>query len=407
MTENLNLATPDSTFDWDLYADGWNGVKRQSNEKVRKGKKRTSTDIVYSHEKYAQDLYNRLSKINAVNVKDAKKGDYLPISDMELIDENTMSVVVGDGAGSIVVDLTKEDNLFKQFSVEENQALNKESFIECFKKVPEFKQNLLSMNLVAKLGTDIHKGSIWDGYVAKYTAELKEQIQKQEKAYYATVISTTPGGFVVDINNTIRAFMPGSMASSNKINDYESYVGRKLEVMVESWTPKNGFVVSRKKFINKCKPHLLWKIDEESHKEPDKIYHGKITGSTPFGVFVELDEFITGMLHKSLVSDELRDRMRKGEINIGDEIDVYIARIDHGNGRVILSDVVSSVRSEVEAKRKAEDEAEKQEYVAQRERENLLKKEQKQKEAAKAEREKETVESEVVAEIENETDSNE
>ena len=93
--------------------------------------------------------------------------------------------------------------------------MNKESFVKTLKENPKFKQQVLSMDLSAKVGTDTERGSIWDGYVEKKADELKEQITKNNKAYYAEILSTNGGGFVVEVAGTIRAFMPGSMAASN------------------------------------------------------------------------------------------------------------------------------------------------------------------------------------------------
>ena len=361
-------------FNWDLYADGWNGCSKKENKKIRKSKK-NQRDIVHSHERYAQELYNRMSKIVVENVKDAKKGDSLLISDVNIINNDTMSVTVGHGASNVIVDLNKENRLFEQFRVSDN-PLTKDEFVQYVRQSPEFKQKLISMNLTTKLGTDTQKGSMWDGYLEKFTQELKEQMILNNKAYYAEILESNPGGFFVNIANTITGFMPGSMASSNKINDYESYVGRTVEVMVESYNPKYGFIVSRKKFIEYMRPLKIRPIIENLEKNPDLVYTGRVTGSTPFGVFVELDEYITGMLHKSLVSDDLRERMRNNDFEHGEMIEVYVSRVEKARvtdpktnlekvvDRVILSDVPLAEREEVEIRRKAEDDAEKKEYLA-------------------------------------------
>ena len=159
------------------------------------------------------------------------------------------------------------------------------------------------------------------------------------------------------------------MAAKNKIDDYESYIGKVMEVMIESWNPKYGFVVSRKKFINKVAPFKMQPIEETLKKAPETVYKGKITGANQFGVYVELDEFITGMIHKTLASDTLRDAMRKnaaegGVIVPGTEVEVYVHKIE--NGRLILSDVAPKERKAVIARREAEDNAEKSEHLAQK-----------------------------------------
>ena len=112
------------------------------------------------------------------------------------------------------------------------------------------------------------------------------------------------------------------------------------------------------------RPLKLKPIIDSLNSEPDKLYTGTVTGATQFGIFVELDEYITGMLHKTLVSDSMRDDMREGVIKPGDVLSVYVHKVE--NNRVILSDVPSSERDLVIKKREAEDNAEKSEHMAQK-----------------------------------------
>ena len=350
-------------FNWDTYADGWNGVGLKENTKVKTSKKDNVKERVFCHEPYAQSLYNKMKKIQVENVKDIKKGASLSVSDLSVADDNTLIATVGHGASCVSIDLSKETNLFRQFSID-NEVLDKERFLLALKNSPEFKQQILSMNLVAKIGTDTEKGSIWDGQVEALTNEFKEQIVKNNRAYWAEVIATNGGGFVVEVAKTIKAFMPGSMASNNKIDNYESLVGRTMEVMIESYSDRYGFVVSRKKFINKIRHKKLEPIRADLEKNPNKIYHGRITGATQYGVFVELNEFINGMLHKTLVSDSLREQMRRDEVQPGMQIDVYVHKID--NNKVILSDVPLAERDAVIARRETEDNQEKSEHLAQK-----------------------------------------
>ena len=350
-----NEGNPD--FDWSLYEDGWNGTGLKPNNRV----KTKNGDVVYCHESYAQSLYKRYNKVAVTNTKDVKKGDVVPINDISILDDNTLVAVVGNGATNVIVDLNKEARFFSRFSADQT-PLKKESFVQQVKENPNFKEQLLSIGLCAKITTDTEKGSLWDGYVEKLTQEFKEQIDTPNRAYWAEIISTNRGGFVVEVAGTIQAFMPGSMAAINRITDYESYIGKTLEVMIEAWTPNNGFVVSRKKYLNRMRDEMLGPMITEFHNNPNKVYSGTVTGATQFGVFVELNEYITGMLHKTLVSDETRDAMRQKTITPGTQIDVYVHKIE--SGRVILSDVPTELRDAVIEKRTQEDNAEKSEHLA-------------------------------------------
>lgn len=338
-------------FDWSAYEDGWNGSGLSTNKRINA----TNGDKVYCHENYANDLYNKMSGIAVTGNKELSKNSLVAISDIRLLDDDTIMLTVNDGANNVIVDLNKEDKFFNQLTFtegNETKAMTKSTFIKAI-SVPQFKDTLLSMNLNAKIGNSIEKASIWDGYIENLTNELKSQITTNSKAYYATILSTNNGGFVVEIMDTIKAFMPGSMAAANRITDFESMVGTRFEVMVESWDPNIGFVVSRKKFIRTMLPYKLQQLKEKLKQNKDTVFTGHVTGHTEFGIFVELDEFITGMLHKTLVRDETREQMKQNSIVPGSEIQVYVHKVE-GN-RVILSDVPSEERDAVIARREAEE----------------------------------------------------
>lgn len=345
------VSPPLDEFDWSAFEDGWNGRGLSHNKRI----KVKNSDKVYCHENYAEDLYNKMNGITVSGNKELAKNTIVSISDIRLIDNDTIMITVNDGANNVIVDLNKEDKFFNQLTYvegEETKTMTKETFVNAI-SMPKFKNDLLSMKLNAKIGNSTDKASIWDGYIENLNNELKSQITQNTKAYFATILSTNNGGFVVEIMDTIKAFMPGSMAAANRVTDFESMVGKRFEVMVESWDPNIGFVVSRKKFIRTVLPSKLQELKNKLAENKDIVFTGHVTGTTEFGIFVELDEFITGMLHKTLVRDETREAMRKGQIKPGTEVNVYVHKVE-GN-RVILSDVPSSERDAVIARREAEE----------------------------------------------------
>lgn len=348
---NINKSPALEDFDWSEYEDGWNGVSLKHNKKIKTVK---NGDVIYSHMPYAENLYKQMNNIKVDNSKELVANSLVKITDIIKIDNDTVMLSINNGANNVIVDLNKEQKFLNQFTINETgDMMTKETFVQAI-NIPDFKKNLLGMDLSAKiLPGNTEKASIWDGYVETLTNELKEQVTKNSKAYYATILSTNKGGFVVDIMNTVKAFMPGSMSSANRVTDFESMVGTRFEVMVESYDPKFGFVVSRKKFIRAMIPSKIAELKKKVEENKDTVFTGHVTGTTPFGVFVELDDFITGMLHKTLVRDETREAMRENTIEAGTEINCYIHKIE--GTRVILSDVPSDERDAVIARREAEE----------------------------------------------------
>ena len=347
-------------FDWSAYEDGWNGLSLHVNKKVKNNDKRIK---VYCHETYAQDLLNQYTNQAAPVSKELKKNTLVKIDGFRKIDENHVSASINGGANNISIDLNKEGKFFNNITLGDTK-LTKETFLQLLDD-PDVYKKFIDMGLVAKIGTDVEKGSIWDGYVESLVAEMQEQITKKNKAYVAKLVSSNNGGFVVEIAGMVKAFMPGSMAAANKINNYESLVGTEMEVMVESYDSKFGFIVSRKKYLRTIVPIYLKNLEAQLKENKDTMLEVTVTGTTPFGIFCEINEALTGMIHKTLMSDELRERLRQNQVAAEEKLVIYVHKIEREgkSSRIILSDVASADREAVIAKREAEDLQEKSEYV--------------------------------------------
>ena len=374
-------------FDWTPYENGWNGHSLKVNKRVNSAReeevlrkegyvKRTVRDKVYCHEGYAQEVYDKLSFVNnTAPVKDIKKGAIASVSDLKVIDKNTVLATLDGGATDVLIDLSKESKFFALYTLDKGEPATKEQFIESL-NMPKIKKMWLDFDLLVKVGTDTEKASLWDGWVEKIKEQMREQIlletvkhKKQDRAFTAKIVETNGGGYIVEVQNAVSAFMPGSMAACNKLDDYESLIGKEMEVMVDSETQQHGFVVSRKKFLNFMRPSKIEALKKELAENPNKMFIGKVTGTNDYGVYVELDEYLTGMMHKTLVRDETREAMRHNAIKPQTYVNCYIHKIDEvetrrgKDVRIILSDVPAEEREAVIARREAEDNAEKSQHA--------------------------------------------
>ncbi|WQJ53584.1 MAG: hypothetical protein [Wendovervirus sonii] len=337
-------------FDWDLYEND--------------GKIQTANDAdykKYSRKEYLDTWTSAYKSKKIPATKELKKDTLVNITGIDYIDENVLLASINGGVNNVVIDLNKEQKFFNIISTENGERLDKDTFVK-YVKNPEFASKIIDLGLYAKIGTDSEKGSIWGGYVENMATELKSQIKKKNKAYMATILSTNNGGYIVEVADTIQAFMPGSMAAANKITNYEELVGKSMEVMVESYDKKLGFVVSRKKYLHTIFPAHLLQLQQNLADNKDYMITGTITGTKQFGIYVELDEVLTGMIHKTLMDDETRELLRQNKIEAGTKINVYVHKIDKDN-RIILSTVPSDQQPEIIKKREAEDLAEKVVYM--------------------------------------------
>jgi small subunit ribosomal protein S1 len=70
--------------------------------------------------------------------------------------------------------------------------------------------------------------------------------------------------------------------------------------------------------------------------QPGMIVKGKVTKITNFGVFVELEPGLEGLLHVSELSDDKVDDPTT-VVKIGDEVEVKILRVDIDDRKIGLS----------------------------------------------------------------------
>lgn len=139
----------------------------------------------------------------------------------------------------------------------------------------------------------------------------------------AYVKSLNPAGYDIELLHggvVLPAFMPNTLAGINKLHDPTSIVGETFEVMIESYAEREGtYIVSRRKYLHSLIPSTVKELTF------DESYTGTVTGTAPFGVFVEFNECLTGMIHKANINPEWTNRI--SEIDPGFQIEFYVKEI--------------------------------------------------------------------------------
>lgn len=151
---------------------------------------------------------------------------------------------------------------------------------------------------------------------------------------FGKIKSSNPAGYDVEIIHdgiTLQGFMPNTLAGINKLYEPDSIVGHQLELMIESFSKDEGtYIVSRRKYLNSLIPSAIKSLDS------DVVYTGRVTGTTAFGVFVEFNECLTGMIHKANIREDWQERI--SEIKPGMEIEFYVKEII--KERIILTQIL-------------------------------------------------------------------
>jgi ribosomal protein S1 len=181
------------------------------------------------------------------------------------------------------------------------------------------------------------KGSISELYETRAHQNLKSL--EEGTSVTVMVKSLNPAGYDVDILHgsvTLPGFMPNTLAGINKLYDVNSIIGETFEVMIESYSEnEKTYIVSRRKYLQSLISNSLKDLNYENS------YMGHVTGTTPFGVFVEFNECLTGMIHKANINPEWQNKI--SEIKPGFNIEFYIKEIVKERGKapkIILTQII-------------------------------------------------------------------
>jgi ribosomal protein S1 len=291
-------------FSW----DNPNGFK--PNKKIKNNHGMT----VYCHADYAQELVDAYTKYSEGMdwnnlTKDLVDGRMYPCKVVALTEDEAFAQT--DSGQTIYIDLKKEKK--------DSDKLNIEGI--------DFRIGNRIEAHVRKTNKG-YLGSVVENYVRSLKAELFDQIKKETTAYKVRIESINKGGYLVDLCG-IKCFMPGSLAAANKITDFESFIGKEMHVMMEGYVEaKDIFIVSYKKYLSKIMEQKIQELDLT------KKYKGAVTGTSPFGIFVEWEEVYTGLIHKS----EFEGDDRISNLSAGDEIEFYVKEIKDNNKLTLTLD---------------------------------------------------------------------
>lgn len=176
------------------------------------------------------------------------------------------------------------------------------------------------------------KGSLVELYENR-AREILTQLE-EGTSVMSYVKEMTPAGYNVDLHFegvVLAGFMPNTLAGINKLYKPESIVGTTFEVMIESYSYDEGtYIVSRRKYLQSLIPNAIKSL------ESGKIYIGNVTGTTEFGVFVEFNECLTGMIHKTNMHPDWTNRIN--QITPGLTIEFYIKEII--KDKIILTQIL-------------------------------------------------------------------
>jgi len=312
---NLKETSPLKDFDWDsLTNEKYNSKVKLTDSDVKNGTK------VLCKEPYAQDLYDMYRKYESETGADLHVSKDLEVGQLYTVKAHSIC--------------------FKTDSIKTTESNSGVEIIVPFKDYAGDLEDLRKGN-----GTTfkviLYKASSDCEYVASekksrsinYRDELLDSFENN-KWFEVTIKKLIKGGYIATYKNEIDCFVPGSQAGANVIKDFSILLGRTINVMVDNYDSSNNlFIVSYKKYIKHSLPTKV------SDLRFGKLYTGKLTNKPyDFGIFVELENYYTGLVHSSDFEDY--DEIKKN-LKAGDDIDVYVKGVNYNKKknqyRIVLS----------------------------------------------------------------------
>ena len=295
-------------FLWDKYESTCPSHTRHPNPHI----KTQNNDKVYSREPYAQEMYDLLSEHSA---------------------EIKPQINVGEIHTGVIWAVTQE---WITIDINYRELV----YVKAGKESEEVRM-MLPGDEAAVLITDTTgtlSGSITGGMKHKIFSDLRDAIEEGNTAWVGTVKNMIEnGGYIVRVQG-IDCFMPGSLAGINKLSDFSSIIGEEIYVVPVSFSGERGtIVVSHRKYLQALIPGAIAELKENI----EGTKKGKVTGTAKYGVFVEFDKCLTGMIHVNELNEETLKLVRSGQLKPGMDIEFLVKDII-SNTKITLTQKESS-----------------------------------------------------------------
>ena len=296
----------------------------QGNSKINNSVKLSEADRkanvkIFCKEPYAQDLYDKYFGSEA--------GHQLPTAskDIPVGEIRTVSLKKIDFAMSMVEmeDVSSMTSIFVPF-----REFSQEPSLSLLNEDRKYKVMIYKSNMSEILGSE-------KKCAALTLREDVEYFAKNNKWFYVKVVELIKGGYLAIYKNQIKCFLPGSHAAANVIRDFSEYLHKEIPVMVENYDSVNNlFIVSYKKYIKETLPQ---KVSDLSFSQK---YTGTLTNNPyDFGIFVEFQNYYTGLIHKSDFENDAAFKEFSKGLRSGNQIDFWVKDVVQKKGeyRIILT----------------------------------------------------------------------
>lgn len=151
-----------------------------------------------------------------------------------------------------------------------------------------------------------------------------QELKASQENITVTVIGIVKGGVVADFEG-IRAFIPISKLSLERIDDCNPFLGKEIEVRVfEANMDEDKMILSAKEIQREKKE--AGRKKKISDIRVGQVFHGVVDTIKDYGAFVDIGEGLSGLVHVSQISQE-RIKLPGDVLKEGQEVDVKVIAI--------------------------------------------------------------------------------
>lgn len=186
---------------------------------------------------------------------------------------------------------------------------------------------------------------------AKETEAWQKVVEAMEdrKVFTVKVLTSVNAGVVAFVEG-LRGFIPASQLALNYVEDVNDFVGETLDVVVITADPERDKLVLSAKEVAK----------ERAAKEQEKklnalqkgfITEGEIERIEPYGVFVNIGDGLTGLVHISQICNKFLKSPNE-VVKMGQRVKVKVLEVNEGKIRLSMKeaeDIAPEVEREEDA----------------------------------------------------------
>ena len=255
----------------------------------------------------------------------------------ELFEESVKEVKLGKTVTGKIISISNKGEIFVDLGYKADGIIPKKeySFDENADPHDEFKIGDTITADILKMNDG--QGNVLLSYKKIKSREIRKDFEekvKKEDVFEEKIVSASEKGLTLFYRDTIRIFIPASLAHMPKNENIQDNIGKTIKFKIIEYEPKNNRIIGSVK-----------KLEEEIKKQKEdefwesiaigKEYDGIIKNIENYGLFVDIGP-VQGLLHKSEISWNKHIKLQE-QYKTGDTIKVAIKGYDLENKKLQFS----------------------------------------------------------------------